>query len=120
MFQFPVCTLAGMKVGMVGMKVGMGRLAPLHSLAGRRGHSSGLLAPGFQLPATGAGTAVAEAPRSTPHTSAFSCSWCYHRGLWVGIVRLCRQKPGEIVGRRDPNNVWALGQPGCRLTMQGW
>ena len=67
MFQFPVCTLAGMKVGMVGMKVGMGRLAPLHSLAGRRGHSSGLLAPGFQLPATGAGTAVAEA-QDQPHT----------------------------------------------------
>ena len=71
MFQFPVCTLAGMKVGMVGMKVGMGRLAPLHSLAGRRGHSSGLLAPGFQLPATGAGTAVAEAQDQPTHFSLF-------------------------------------------------
>ena len=53
-----------------------------------------------------------------------------HRGgalaVRVGIVRWWRgrqkqgaQKRGEIVGRRDPNNVWALVRPWLRANDGG-
>ena len=72
--------------------------------------AAGSQAPGFQLSAR-AETAVAEAlARVQPHTlQPFLASCCTGAlAAGVGIVRWWGkgQKPGEIVGRRDPNNVW--------------
>ena len=68
------------------------------------------LAPGFQLSARAETAAVAEAlARDQPHTlQPFLASCCTGAlAAGVGIVRWWgkEQKPGEIVGRRDPNNV---------------
>ena len=90
-----------------------GCLAPLHTPAWREDEviAAGLLAPGFQLSARAETAAVAEAlARDQPHTlQPFLASCCTGAlAAGVGIVRWWgkEQKPGEIVGRRDPNNVW--------------
>ena len=62
-----------------------GTLAHPPSLAGRRGHSSGLaLAPGFQLSARVETAAEAEAlAQDQPHTlQPFLACWSYTQGLW--------------------------------------
>ena len=89
-----------------------GCLAPLRTPAWREDEviAAGSQAPGFQLSAS-AETAVAEAlARDQPHTlQPFLASCCTGAlAAGVGIVRWWgkRQKRGEIVGRRDPNNVW--------------
>ena len=82
-------------------------------LAGRRGHSSGLASPWVSIISQGWDRSSSRGPglRSTLHTSALSCMLVLHTGALaagVGIVRWWEgrgQKAGEIVGRRDPNNV---------------